>query len=146
METPPRKEVTISQVMKKIFLVVSCTLLLVALSSCTTYKLVAPVGLWQSDDPSITLNIANEERDCYGTYVMDGEEIEVYAVFGHVSNLLSIYDAIVVDEDYKGGWDEYTYFGGNWEVRDDKLYLTLKPTWQEMHGIKEIVFTKTADY
>jgi len=132
--------------MKKAFLIVFCTLLFLALSSCTTYKLVVPVGLWQSDDPQITLDIANAERDAFGTYVRDGEEIEIYMVFGHVSNLLSIYNAIVMDESFKGTWDSFTYYGGKWEKRGDKIYYTLLTKWREMHGIKEIVFTKIADY
>jgi hypothetical protein len=107
---------------------------------------VVPIGLWQSDDPSITLDITNEERGHYGTYVKDGEEIEIYIVFGHVSNLLSIYDAITQDENFKGPYDDYEYFVGTWKNEGDILNFYLKQTWQEMHGIKEIVFTKIADY
>ena len=132
--------------MKKVFLLICCTILVLTLSSCTTYKLVVPVGLWQCDNPAITLDIKDDELDHYGTYVMDGEEIEAYIVFGDVSNLLSVYGTIVQDENYKGDWDDYTYFVGHWEVRDDKLYFNLLPKWQEMHGIDEIVFTKIADY
>ena len=133
--------------MKKIVLIVCCGILFLALSSCTSYELVVPVGIWQSDDPSITLDIANDVSDPnFGTYVRDGEEIEIYIVFGHVSNLLSIYDAIVLNENHKGGWDDWTYFVGNWDIKDDKLYLILKSKWREMHGIDKIVFTKIADY
>ena len=132
--------------MKKTLLIVFCAVIFLALSSCTTYTLVVPVGKWQSDDPTITLDITKAERGGYGTYVKDGEETEIYFVFGHVSNLLSIYDTIVQDENYHGGWDAYTYFCGNWKVKDDKLYLNLKPTWRNMYGIDQIVFTKIADY
>jgi len=132
--------------MKKTLLFVCCTILVLALASCTTYELVVPVGLWQSDDPQITLNITDEDGSYYGTYIRDGKEIKIYVVFGHVSNLLSIYNAIVQDENFDGSWDDYTYFVGHWEVKDDKLYQNLFPTWQDMNGIKEIVFTKIADY
>lgn len=132
--------------MKKLFLIIFCAVLFFGLSSCTTYKLVVPVGLWQSDNPSITLDIENEERAHYGTYIKDSEEVVIYIVFGHVSNLLSVYDEIVNDDNYKGVWDDYEYFVGHWKVKDDKIYFALLPKWQEMHGIKEIVFTKIEDY
>jgi|GEM_PF-3239246 len=132
--------------MKKISLFIYCAVIVLALSSCTTYKLVVPVGKWQSDDPSIMLDITDGERDHYGTYVRNGKEITIYFVFGHVSNLLSVYDAIVMDENFKGGVDDYEYFVGNWGVEDDKLYLNLKPNWRDMYGIDQIVFTKIMDY
>ena len=132
--------------MKKIFLATYLIVLLLILSSCTTYKLIVPVGLWQSDNPSITLDITEDDRDHYGTYVKDGEEIEIYIGFGHVSNRLFIHDAIIQDENFKGSMDDYEYFAGSWEVKDDKIYYTLLPKWKEMHGIDEIVFTKIADY
>ena len=138
--------------MKKICIVIYCFIVMLILSSCTTYVFITPVGLWQSDDPQITLNITNEDeeqnqdRDHYGTYIKNGEEIEIYIVFGHVSNLLSVYDAIILDKNFKGTMDEQTLFCGHWEVKDGKLYFTLLPKWQGMYGIKEIVFTKTADY
>ena len=82
----------------------------------------------------------------YGTYIRDGEEIEIHIVFGHVSNALSIYDSFVLDDNRREAWDVYTYFTGRWEVKDDKLHLTLLPKWREMYGIDKIVFTKIADY
>jgi len=130
--------------MKKLMILfVCCVIPVLALSSCTTYELVVPVGFWQSDNPAIMLDITDEDRDHYGTYVIDGEEIEIYIVFGHVSNRLFVYDAIVQDENYKGAWDDYTYFCGPWEAKGGELYFTLLPKWKEMHGIDEIVFTKT---
>ena len=133
--------------MKKVILLICCTILVLTLSSCTTYKLVVPVGLWQCDNPAITLDITTDEAlEYYGIYVMEGEKTEILIVFGDVSNLLSIYDAIIQDENHEGGFDDWTYFCGHWEVKDDKLYFKLLPTWAEMHGIDEIIFTKIADY
>jgi len=132
--------------MKKTFMIVFCAVIFLALSSCTTYTFVAPIGEWQSDNPSITLNIADKERDHYGTYIRDGEELKIYMVFSHVSNRLAIYDAIVQDENFNGSWEDWTYFGGLWVEKGDKIHYKLLPTWQDMYGIKEIVFTKIADY
>ena len=139
-------EMGIGTIMKKICIIICCAIILLTLSSCTTYELVVPAGLWQSDDPQITLDITDEEIVYNGVYVRNGEEIDICIGFGNVSNRLFIHDAIILDENFEGYWEDYLYFSGPWEVKDDKLYLTLLPKWQEMYGIEEIVFTKIADY
>jgi len=130
--------------MKKVALLL-CSILLFVFASCTTYKMMIPIGLWQSDDLSITLDITSEVREHYGTYIKDGKEVEIVVVFSHLNNQFYIYDKIIDDENQEGSMTDYEYFCGTFNVEDDKIYYTLLPKWEGMHGVKEIIFTKVVD-
>jgi len=72
----------------------------------------------------------------------DGEEIEIAINFSHLNNRFSIYP--VDEEGNVRANSDYEYFHGTFELKEDKVYYTLLPKWQEMHGVKEIIFTKIA--
>ena len=135
----------------------TCTLLFVflianMLSSCNGNrpKDKPPIGLWKSDEPYIVIDIKSQERgNHYGIYNNGIEDIEIYILFAGYTNDFFIRDNIKYEKYNKEEnlieRDKYEYFCGKFTVRDDKMYYTLKSKWEEMHRIKEIVFTKVAD-
>jgi hypothetical protein len=127
-------------------LFVCTTLIFVVLltTSCNNYKLYWPLGTWESKNPDITFTVTGGKPDYPGTYFVDGETIEVYAVFYQFSPRIAIGE-MRTDPD-TGIIDDYDYFCGDFKVKGDKLTLTLLPNWRKMHGIKKIVFTRTEEY
>jgi len=119
--------------------------LLIILTSCTAaYHITVPVGQWQSDFASLTFEKKNEDEGyTYGTYVKDGEVVDVFIVFSHINNLFSIRD--MEDMHENGTGNQYEYFCGRYTVTDDKMYCTLLPHWETMHDVKEIVFTRVVE-
>ena len=135
--------------MKKLVVLITGIILL---TSCTTFKFVSPsIGTWKSDDPIITINVTSEGWSHYGTFVKDDEEVEVEFVFGHVSNVLFIYDLVLKDENRKrieGGkiamsGREYTHFTGRYKIENDTIYYDLGVNGQ--HGVEKIIFRKITD-
>jgi len=128
--------------MKNIVLFLSCILILV-LTSCNTYEFEVPLlGLWQSDNPTITFEVTDDSGGYYGTYIKDGEEVGIVVVFSEFNNRFSIYNSIIAGENFNESMSDYEYFHGAFTIEGDKIYYTLLPHWQEAHGVKEIVFTK----
>jgi hypothetical protein len=127
--------------MKKIVLLMS--LFLVMLTSCNHYEEVLPViGIWQSDYPEITIKVTDDGGVYYGIWTKDGEETEIRIGFSHLNNQFYIFD-ITYDNIASGA---NTKFSGRFIVEENRMYYTLLPTWEEIHGVKEIVFTRVGDY
>jgi len=117
---------------------------IILLTSCTTFKFVSPsIGTWKSDDPIITINVTSEGWSHYGTFVKDSEEVDVKFVFGHVSNVLFIYDIIVEDKNREKAMSEYAYFTGRYRIENDTIYYDLGVNGQ--HGVEKIIFRKITD-
>ena len=124
--------------MKKVSLFLLCGIFLLMLTSCNTYEFTTPsLGLWRSNNPVITFEVTDESGRYYGTYVKEGEEIEIRVSFGRLSNIIEIYDIAV--ETQNGAT---RYFTGRFEIKGNKMYLKFTSYAQEIYGIKQIVFTK----
>jgi len=137
--------------MKKAFMLLVMFFIVLMLFSCTRDipEFKPPIGLWLSETPYIVIDIQSEERGYhYGTYNDGEEDIEIYVLFGFTNNF-HIRDNVkwekYNEEHNLNERDKYEYFSGWFEVRGDKMYYTLNPKWQEMHGFKKIVFTKVVD-
>ena len=113
-----------------------------------------PYGVWQSEDPHITLYLAPETElfvgepipgtHYPGIYIKDGENINIIIGFGY-SKSFSIYnEALFYSDEYWNYRD--AYYNGTYRVRGNKLRYNVLPFWQEQTSIKTIVFEKVSDY
>ncbi|MCL2035278.1 MAG: hypothetical protein FWG94_11205 [Oscillospiraceae bacterium] len=131
-------------VMKKIVFLLA---FLILTSACNT-RGELPYGVWQSEEPNITLYFDPEiwVSDPFpGTYIKDGESTDIVIIFSSSAKAFSIYNAsLYYSEDGLNYVDSYkdAYYYGYYRVRGNKLRYNLVPHWQERTGIKTIVFEK----
>ena len=138
---------------KKILLVSVCVVLLGMMSSCN-FKYVAPaIGLWQGDTILIDFSVPEDDGNYYrkwykddgryyGKWYKDDEEIDILVCFSQVGPSMDIFD--LKHEGTNVSYD-MLYFAGRAKVENDKIYYTLLPHFEEMYGVKEIVFTKCSE-
>ena len=103
--------------------------LMSVLSSCKS-PYPQPYGKWQSGDPELILDFNPDPSIGYtGTYVKDGEEIDV--AFGTLP-----YNHLGVSSVETG----YGYFAGGYKIKNGKLIYTLNSYWRKELGYKVIEF------
>jgi len=151
-----------SMSVKKVIVFTVCIILLLLLFLllflvCTIPNQTIPYGIWQSEDPNITLYINHrplgpdgyqynepDNHPWYGTYLKDGVEIDVVIYFAPTWNRFSIVDA-VFGYSPSGSYRFSYYFSGDYKLRGNRMIYTLTPHWREQTGIKRIVFEKIGD-
>lgn len=125
----------------KISILVGLFFVSVLLTSCSIpYE--KPYGKWQSEDTFLVLDInPNVIGPFSGTYKKEMEEINIAIYFAYEKSFV-IHNVTEESEE-----DDRVLFNGYFKVKDEKLYYTLKPHWQELTGITEpIVFEKIEEY
>ena len=134
--------------MKKIFFAMLCSVVL-SITSCDGNRPEnqPPIGVWQSDDPYMVIYIESQESgNHYGVYHNGSDVIEVTFHFAGLTNNFRIRDTEKWNKYNEEGdlveRDKYEYFNGTFKVQDNVMYYTIRPKWQELRGISEIVFTK----
>jgi len=120
------------------------TLFMLAFTACgvTTYQAM-PYGVWQSAEPNIVL-IINPNRAASGTYIRDGEQIDIFAIVDTARGRGGIW-VFNTSVDDPGNNRDAAYFRGDYRVRRGRLYLTFTPYWQERTGYERIVFEKVRE-
>jgi len=132
-----------SNSMKKIVVLL---VFLILTSACNT-RGELPYGVWQSEEPNITLYFDPKiDEDVFsGTYMKDGENINIVVLVSSVNKGFRIYnESLYYSEHGLNYVDSYrdSYYSGDYRVRGNKLRYKLRPYWQEQTGIKTIVFEK----
>ena len=141
--------------MRKIIIICLFFLLCNTLSACDGSRLVGtttnyqmPYGKWHNSTIGLTLDIQPvESGPFFGTYVINDNVVDVIIYFGHERAFI-VYDSSAYDmeNDRLLEISANSYFNGAFNVRDDKLYYSLKPLWREKTGIQgDIVFEKTEE-
>lgn len=131
----------------KINILIGMFLLSVLLTSCSIpYE--TPYGKWQSqsEDMSLVLDINPNviKGPFVGTYKDEKGEINILFYFAYEKSFTIFDEKDVTEESIKG---DNALFCGYFKIKDEKLYYTLKPHWQELTGITEpIVFEKIENY
>ncbi|MCL2253499.1 MAG: hypothetical protein FWC09_03570 [Lachnospiraceae bacterium] len=126
--------------MRKVLTIILLTLIMTQVS-CNT-RGPFPYGVWQSENPNITLYLDDDKNICFGTYLLNGDEISIIANFYYFKRF-SIYDANV--DMNKIDFYELAYYVGDYKVRGDKLTYNIIPYWSEKTGVKRIIFKKISD-
>ena len=106
-----------------------------------------PYGVWQSQDPSLTLDVDPNHRLkglYYGTYTVNDVTIDVYAEFISVYDQLSIYPLSALEPDGLNG--NHVIFSGPFKMRNGQLICEANPGTRERTGYTRIVFDKIKDY
>ena len=137
---------------KRIIIIAILTLTKLALVSCVATYQPIPYGVWQSENPNMTLIVdpdyASFENPSWsivypGTYVRDGEEIDLVVVVDNTRGRggIRVFNASL--ERFSNFSD--AYFVGNYRVSGGRLIYTLDRQWQEQTGFDRIVFDKTRE-
>jgi hypothetical protein len=108
-----------------------------------------PYGVWQSEEPEITLYIIygfGDELDNTGVYKKNGNEIELLLEFGP-GRRFKIYDKNTDFSEINSYLQ--AYYTGTYRLRGNRdnrrMVYTLVPYWQERTGVERIIFTKVGD-
>ena len=136
----------------KKLITIFAALILLALSSCVPEIPDPPYGVWQSDDPRITLFFTPEYqviegREFYfGLYSIDNVDKKVFAQFGPGGGGFGIND--LSEPRNSGGCVLFsrTLIGGNYRLIENMMIYTLSPHSQERLGIETITFHLIDDY
>ncbi|MDR1245676.1 MAG: hypothetical protein LBK57_01445 [Clostridiales Family XIII bacterium] len=116
-----------------------------------------PYGKWHSTDPDLTIDIGleyNDTQSYFGTYVKDGEGIDVLVYMSYGGTLeIHDFEEYNFSEDHWDYRDKYgniknpppQYFDGAWRpvnIFDGKLRYKLDDDYREATGYRVIVFEK----
>ena len=99
-----------------------------------------PYGVWQSEEPTITLIIdpnymLDEGRARFpGIYVRDTRTEDVLVGVDPVGAGIEVRNASIEDG------RQYAYYAGTYRIRGNRIYFTLGRLWRERTGIDLIVF------
>ena len=137
---------------KLISFVILSGLFITLLTSCSSRAFYPfPYGKWVNDELGLIID-ANPQYETRGsvtsfpaTYIENGEEISVYALF------FILYGELWIVRDYwsdigDGTNTRTTIVGGYGRVRGDRLRIRLTPFWQEQTGMRDIIFEKVEEY
>ena len=99
-----------------------------------------PYGIWQSEEPNITLFIDSElsyRDDFPGIYVIDDIEIDV--MVGTIPKLATIwiYENVEIED---GTVKRNRFFEGYYSIENDRLYIRLRSCYPEHTGLDIIIF------
>ncbi len=128
-------------------------IVVVSLAACTYADPKIPYGVWESTDPSITMDINPEldgsDRGGYPPFeaiyiTSNGDVITLSVAFSKIDGQLHITD----DNEDEDNIPVDHYFVGHYNFDDDTLTFSPGLSAQEDHGTayEEIIFTKTKDY
>jgi hypothetical protein len=103
-----------------------------------------PYGIWESNDPEITLELCGIHRAVgrlgIGVYVKNDEPIDIVVKRDHWDGLS------FMDAEFPNYYSDLTrFFFGEFALQDDKLYINLTSAFQERTGFTQLVFERIGD-